>query len=841
MNVQFKVIRRSGDKAYILSEITGYDDCLPVVLSASTEEGLRIPSDAFPYCDVDDAAAVCDVIYDGALANHENQLPPLHTKNSAGVRFFVVVLPWLSSKRWELEFRAVDAHGNVITSCHKALDIERAKWTSRIGIKTNPSVGNAIEQLDGNFIHDRIRSRFIRAQRMGNQTLVSALVDMPYHEESVIEFDILDDKGHSLPLQPRIIEDSVNHVSAYGFFERRSMEVSVLLPEGVEGICLCATDTVGNIVPGFSMLSRQGLENLLEEFEKSTMSAYRDPSYQQWYKQKHQADVPTLLEQVSSRFEHAPLISIVCPLYQTPVHHVHDLVTCLMTQSYGRWELILVDADGDVPQDVIDIIEAMEADNIYLMDIDQSLSLGEKINVGISAAEGEFVGLMRASDSLSPDALFEYVRIINEFPDCDVAYCDSDTVDAEGKHSHPVFRPDFSPELLRSCNYIRDFLVFRNDFLIDIGMLNGNFSGALDYDLALRATEKARRVCHVRRVLYHRRYAVETANASLFSEFEQEMGRKALVEHCRRVGIEAEVLNASAPFHYHVRHVLIESPHVVIAIATKENPDLLQSCVRSIYSKSAYKNFEVVVVDAGSSDPCTFEMYKKLEQRYPTLSIRTWKHNFNYAAIANYVAHSTQGEFLFFLSDDTKVLSDDVLETMLGYFQMDNVGIVGAQQLYSDGTIEHAGLALGKHKAINPLSRYMAADWQGYLNRTVIAQNVTAVTGECMMVRRSVFDEVGGFTKEFTIAYSDVDFCLKAQELGYYTVYTPYARLGHFSGVSRLRIFSKEMRIKVNREAALLQYLWPRNFVEGDAYYNTSLDPDSPYYTLPCLEDKQIL
>lgn len=838
MNVQFKVIRRSGDKAYILSEITGYDDCLPVVLSASTEEGLRIPSDTFPYCDVDDATAVCDVIYDGALANHENQLPPLHTKNSAGVRFFVVVLPWLSAKRWELEFRAVDAHGNVITSCHKALDIERAKWTSRIGVRTNPTVGNAIEQLDGRFIHDRIRSRFIRAQKIGDQTLVSALVDMPYHEESVIEFDILDDKGHPLPLEPRIIEDSINHSSDFGSFERRSMEVSVLIPEKVEGVCLCATDTVGNIVPGFSMLSQQGLQELLTSFGDATMGAYHDASYHQWYKQHHQADVPTLLEQVSSRFDHAPLISIVCPLYQAPAHHIHDLVACLTTQSYGRWELILVDIGGNVTQDIVDAIESIEGDQIYLIDVDQSLSLGQKINRGISAAEGEYVGLMRACDSLSPDTLFEYVRVINEFPDCDVAYCDSDTVDAEGVHSHPIFRPDFSPELLRSCNYLRDFLVFRNDLLVDIGMLNDNFTGALDYELALRATEKARRVCHVRRVLYHRRYAVETSNASLFSEFEQEAGRKALVEHCRRMGIEAEVLNAPIPFHYHVRHVLVESPHVVIAIATQENPDLLLACIRSLYSKITYRNFEVVVVDVHSSDPHTLELYKTLEQRYPTLSVLTWDHNFNYAAIANYVARSTHGEFLFFLNDDTKILSDDLLETMLGYFQLENVGVVGAQQLYSDGTIEHAGLALGKQKIINPISRYMASDWQGYLNRTVIAQNVTAVTGECMMVKRSVFDEVGGFTKEFTIAYSDIDFCLKAQELGYYIVYTPYAKLSHFSGVSRIRVFSKQMRIKVNREAALLQYLWPRNFVEGDAYYNSNLDPDSPYYTLPRLEDK---
>ena len=831
MNVSFKTIRRSGDKAYVLSEISGYDERLPVILTASTEAGLRIPSDTFPYCDVEDHFALQQVLYDGALSNKDNALPNMHSHNSAGVRFFVIVLPWLSIRRWDLEFRAIDAAGTVVNSCRKLLDVRTTSLMSMAGQRTNPLAGDVIENLDGRFIHDRIHVSFLRAQEMGDQVLVSAQVEMPYHQESVIEFDFLGDNGQPLLIEPYIVEDSINHAADFGAFDRRYMVVSFLVESSHPQTCLCVTDTAGSIAPGFAMLGTLTLGHLLLDFGDETTSAYDDVSYHDWYVANHRADLPTLLEQVSSRFEYAPLFSVICPLHDTPVHHVYDLVSSFAQQSYGRWELIFVDMTGN-HDEVSAIIDDLAVDRAYVVNVDPTLTPEEMFNAGMAAAEGEFVGLIRACDKVAPDTLFEYVRKINEFPDCDVLYSDADTFDADDVHTAPVLRPDFSPELLRSYNYMRDFLVVRSSVLVEVGLLSSDFFGAADYELVLRVTERARRVCHVPRILCHRRFATTELDSALLSRFEQAAGRKALVAHCRRIGLTAEVLFSDIPCHYHVRHVLVETPPVTIVVTFEGNAEALLACVRSIYAKTPnYKNFDVMVVDVSGEEE-TAPVLQQLKDRYETLSVVSWGGPFNRARIANFAASKTQSEFLLFLKDDVRIVTEDALDTLLGYFQSEDVGVVGPKQLFVDGTIEHAGIVLGGSRVITPLSRFMPEDWRGYLDRARVAQNVTAVTGDCMMVRRSVFDEVGGFTDDFTFMYSDVDFCLKAREAGYYTVFTPYVCLSHSRSVSRVRNYSKELRTTIKREAAMLQYLWPRDFVEGDAFYNPNLDPDNSYFAL---------
>lgn len=831
MNVSFRTIRRSGDKLYVLSEISGYDAGLSVVLSASTETGAHIPTDAFPYCDIDDTLALQQVLSDGSLANHDLQFTLPHTKNSAGVRFFVVVLPWMDIRRWDLEFQAIDAQGDVIDACKKSLDARTTALMSMAGRTTNPEAGQLIEQLDGRYIHDRIHVRFLRAQEMDERVLVSALVELPYHDESEITFDFLDYYGQPLPIEPYIVEDSITHAVDYGMFERRFIVVSFYVDYARPQTCVCVTDEAGVVAPGFAMLGTHTLGNLLLDFSDRTTSAYADPTYHDWFMNHHRADVPVLLQQMASRFDYAPLFSVVCILAETPTHHVHDLINSLMQQSYGRWELILVNVGG-ADSELSDMVDSFGGERIFLMELDPSLSPEENFRAGTAAAEGDFVALMHASDKLAPDALFECVRLINEFPDCDVVYTDVDTISADGVHSHPVFRPDFSPELLRACNYIRDFVVLRASLLFEVGPFSYNLLPAADYDLALRATESARRVCHVRRIACHRRLATLVDDADITAE-QHEAGRKALVDHCRRVGINAEVMASDvAPSQYRVRHVLVDHPHVVIVVPSEDNAELLRSCVQSIYSKIHYRDFEVLVVDVASVNDETHACFRELEQRYETLSVVRWEEEFNRAKIANFAAERTEGDFLLFLNDDTRIITEDALDILLGYFQSPEVGVVGPKQLFIDGTVEHAGIVIGGSRTITPLFRYLPADAGGYLNRGLVAQNVTAVTGDCMMVRRSVLESVGGFTSDFSLSYSDVDFCLKAREQGFFTVFTPHVCLSHFHSVSRIRNYSKRIRTELKREAALLQSYWPKYFVEGDSFYNENLDPDSSYFAL---------
>lgn len=831
MNVTFKLMRRSGDKAYILSEITDYDKGLPVVLTATTENGLRIPSDVFPFVNEEDLLAMESAVFDTALAVRDGARAGVHAKNSPAVRFFVIVIPWLNVKRWVLDFRAITAEGKTQSFCVNSLEVDTFKWRNRLDIRRGKFQSEALERLSRSFIHDRIQVSFSRAIEEGNQLLVSAHVDLPYHEESSIEFDFLD--GYGRPIYPDyyVIEDSVTHGEDYGSFERRHLEVSIALPKSQAEVCVCATDTAGTIAPGFEMIGKKRLRELLDDFAKQTRTAFDDPHYDAWFRANQRADLPTLFEEVSVRFDHEPLISLVCILENAQHHHIHDVMNALRTQSYGKWELILVDISGE-DTTASSLIELFSDDRMYLVDVDPALSRTEKINAALYAAEGEYVGYLYAQDLISPNALFECVRTINEFPTCDLIYCDSDTIDVQLYHSHPVMRPDFSPELLRSFNYFGNFVIFSERLLEKVGLLDPVFEGALSYDLILRASEQARKICHIPRVLCHRRFASEIKEEQLFSVQAQEAGRKALVEHCKRVGLSVEVMNLGVPLRYRIRHVLVEMPKVSIVINSENSPEQIERCIKSIYQQINYANFEVVVITVGAVDAESKETYARLREQFSTFSTLEWTGDFNHARLANFAAEKLTGDYFFFITDDTRILTHDALQIMLGYFQDSRVGIVGPQKLFVDGTVDHAGLVVGGRHIVTTLSRFTPPTWRGYLDRNIVSHNVSAVAGDCMFISRKVFDEVGGFTEEFSIAYSDVDFCLKAQELGFYAVYTPYVALTHFRSVNRLRNYSQAFLVKRKREAALLQYLWPDYFVKGDGFYSANLDPNSPYYAL---------
>lgn len=831
MNVTFKIMRRSGDKAYILSEITDYDKGLPVVLSASTENGVRIPCDVFPFVDEDDVLAMEFALYDTALAVRDDLLASAHAKNSPALRFFVVVLPWLNVKRWVLEFRAITPEGKTQSFCVNGLEMDAFRWRNRLDIRRGAFQSEALEQLSKRFIHDRIQISFKRALDMGDRLLVSAALDMPYHEESDIAFDFLDGEGR--PFEPyfNVIEDSVTHASDFGSLERRNLELSISLPKAIGEMCVCATDTAGTIAPGFEVLSEKGAHALLEEFAEQTRTAYNDPAYDEWYRTHQRADLPTLFEQVSVRFKVEPLISIVCVLDHAQHHQIHDVMNAFRTQSYSKWELIFVDLEGD-DSFVSSLLEVFQDDRMYLVDVDPALSRPEKINAAFYAAEGSYISSLFAHDLLAPNALFECVRTINAFPTCELIYCDSDTVNVQGYHSHPILRSAYSPELLRSFNYLGNFVIYGVELLERIGLLDPAFEGALAYDLNLRACEQAQRVCHISRVLCHRHFASEMYEYQLHSPEDQEAGRKALVAHCKRVGISAEVLSLDIPFCYRIRHVLTETPKVSIVLNTVNNADVIERCVTSLYQQISYDNFEVVVVEVGKLDAHVKDTLARLRERFSTFRTLHYDGVFNHARLANFAVEQLSSEYFFFITDDTRILTPDALQTMLGYFQDEQVGIVGPQKLYLDATIEHAGLVVGGEHVITPISRYMLSDWNGYLDRCAVSRNVSAVAGECMFISKEVFDQVGGFTEDFSLAYSDVDFCLKARELGFYTVYTPYVKLTHSRSVNRMRNYSQAFLIKRTREAALIQYLWPDYFVKGDGFYNPNLDPNNPYFAL---------
>ena len=831
MDVSFKLMRRSNDRLFLLSEITHYDSQLPVVLRVTTDQGDLIPAETFPYVDLDNQVELENALENAAIVRHVDGGATIRSSASTGVRRFVVVLPWLKLRRVVLEFSAVDSDGTVVDSCKHKLDQEVVKWQARLNSATNAAGGEAIETLDGCFVHDRIQVDFQRIIALGEGELATAQVELPYFPESELEVSFFGAAGKRIDVEYHVIEDSISPAADSGVSLRRYLLISFEVPATQSQLCLCVGDRAGKVSLGFAVLGPDTVEEITDDMEWRTMSAYNDPSYDEWFKEEHRADVPTLLEQVSQRFGYEPLISVVCLLRDEPLHHLYDLLTSFRLQTYTNWELILVRlAETDNTAD--DIMANFESDErIYLLNVESDLSLAGKANAGLQAAEGDFVGFISADDKISPDALFEFVRKVNDHPDCEIVYCDTDTVDADGDHSQPMFLPDFSPELLHAYNYMRGLVLFRSSLAYEVGMFSEDPAVLPEYDFILRATEVAACVCHVPRVLCHRRFINRYDIFTLFTEERNEAGRKALVEHCKRVGINAEVLATGRPFQYRLRHFLAQDPPKIgVIIVSRGNTEMLDICVKNIYAKARYANFEVIVVDCDEQSAQDLGVF---EGRYDNLKVLRWEHPYSAASVANYTIENTDAAYYLFMDEETRMLSDDALEIMLGYFQSSRVGVVGAHQYFADGTIEHAGLVVGGSRAVTPLGRYMSPEWRGYQDRNVLACNVTAVSGSCMMISREVYDQVGGFTEDFTLMYADVDFCLKAAELGFLTVSTPYAEFSHFKSVKRARTYTMAMRLKIKREAALLQYFWPRNFTEGDAYYNRNLDQDSPYYALP--------
>lgn len=829
MNVQFRVTRRSGDKVYILSEITGYDKSLSVVLSATTDAGAQIPCYSFPYCNVAHPNEVAQVVSDAAAASRQLGFSG-HPRNSAEVRFFVIALPWLDIRRWELTFQAIDAEGDVVSECSKRIDVGSAAWNDRLNDFTDAERGNAIEMLDAAFMHDRIAVAFERAVENDDRVVVHARIDMPLVPGSRLDLSFHDVQGEPIDVAFQVIADTIEAEGDLGP-ARRVLTVSFETDRSNPGVCLTATDAAGLLAPGFAMADIRSLIELLGKTVASMSAADEDPSYDRWYKTRHRASLPTILEQASTRLAHRATFSFVVLYENNPSHHVYDLVWSFLSQSYGRWELILV-CRGTAPSSLSDVVDSAGDDRIFIVESAPEAPLSHLLQLGVDAAEGEFVGFVRASDKLSPDALFEFAMAVERNEETDVIYCDSDTYDAADTHSNPVFRPDFSPELLRSRPYIQDLLAIRTQLLDDMVPFDQLQQGAFHYDLVLRATEVARHVSHVPRVLCHLRFATLDLAFDEATENACEASRKALVDHCRRLGISAEVQRTDAPLCCRVRHVMKDTPKVSVVVPSLDNADRLRRCLTSLRDHTHYKDYEVVVLDGGSASE-TLEAYDRLAESMPQMRVVHIEDASNRAVFLNASLEQAQGQFVLFLHDDVRFVSADPIEGMLGFFQSEDVAAVGAKRLFADGTVEHAGLSVGGNGVAAPLFCGAPASWEGYQDRARVAQDVSAVSTDCMMVRRSAFEQVGGFPADLPRHFGGVDLCLRLQQAGSRVVFTPHVVVSHCLEPALPPSFDQREDTLYAAEAFLVKHRWPERFNgAGDPLVNANLDPDSPFMAL---------
>lgn len=555
--------------------------------------------------------------------------------------------------------------------------------------------------------------------------------------------------------------------------------------------------------------------------------------YSQWIL-KHLPSERELKAQRKEVFEYQPKISIVIPLYKTPEKYLDELIASIRAQSYENWELCLSDGSGaDSPLDsILDKYEALDS-RIRAVRNGQQLHIAENTNEAIRIATGDYIAFSDHDDLLTPNAMYEIVKAVNKNRDLEVLYSDEDKVSVGNKFMQPHMKPDFNIDLLRTVNYICHLFVVKKEMIDRVGMLRPEYDGAQDYDFIFRCIEETENIYHIPKVLYHWRFfegsTAENPESKLYAF---EAGKRAIEAHYKRVGINAEVIQGEYLGLYRTKYIRDYDPLVSIIIPNKDHIEDLDRCIQSIEEKSTYHNYEYVIVENNSTEEETFAYYKELEAKNPKAHVVYWDGEFNYSAINNFGATFAKGEYFLLLNNDVEVINEDWMEEMLGYCMREDVGIVGARLYYDDDTIQHAGVIVGFGGIAGHAFVQQKRGFTGYCHRIICAQDYSAVTAACMMVKKSVFEEVGGLTEELKVAFNDVDFCMKVRTAGKLVVYNPYVQLYHYESKSRGLEDTPEKVARFGSEVEYFAKRWPEILRDGDPYYSPNLTMDSQDFSL---------
>jgi len=528
------------------------------------------------------------------------------------------------------------------------------------------------------------------------------------------------------------------------------------------------------------------------------------------------------LSQEGEAFPKQAKISIITPLFNTQEQPLREMIGSVMAQTYGNWELCLAGSsdEGHESAGFISEICAQDA-RIKYRKLDKDFGVSENSNKAMEMASGDYIGMLDQNDILHPSALYEVMKAIcNE--DADFVYTDEADFSCDRVVSLKRHKPDFAIDTLRSCNYIGHFTVFHRNLLERAGKFRSAFDGSQDYDLILRYTDIATKVCHIPKLLYFQRerdkpgMPEETGAVSA--------AEKALKEHLEKRGVSARVEGKKEfPGLYRVRYELTERPMVSIIIPNRDKAPLLRKCISSITEKTTYDNYEIIVVENNSTKDATFAYYEELK-RHTNIRIVNWEgKGFNYSEVNNLGARNAKGKQLVFMNNDIMIITPDWIEEMLMYSQRSDVGVVGIKMYFPNGAIQHAGVVLGLGKVAGHIYLGAPHDAPGYMSKLQIVQDMSAVTAACFMIKRPVFEEAGLFDPEFHDSFNDLDLCLKVRKAGYLIVWTPYAEVYHAESKSRgYNTTLKRLRLS-DREADFFKAKWGNELARGDPYYNCNL------------------
>lgn len=556
-----------------------------------------------------------------------------------------------------------------------------------------------------------------------------------------------------------------------------------------------------------------------------------DVDYEQWY-ENHKALPEELEKQKNEKWKRKPLISIVVPVYNTPQVFLRQMIESVQNQSYSEWELCIGNASPE-NKEMKKILEEYKNDaRIKEVEIPENKGISQNTNRAMEIASGELIGLLDHDDLLAPNALYEIAKAVNEHPDAEVIYTDEDKVTTDLKeHFQPHLKPDFNLDLLRSNNYICHFFVASRDLIKRVGGFRPEFNGAQDYDLILCCTEQAKQIVHIPKILYHWRvHKASTADNPASKMYAFDAGKRAIEEHLVRCRTKGTVQHTKDLGFYRVKYEVCGEPLVSIIIPNKDQSEALKKCLDSIREKTSYRNYEIIIVENNSEEPETFAFYKKIAGE--KIKVVTWEGEFNYSAINNFGVRHARGDYLLLLNNDVEIINGDWLTEMLSHCQRKEVGIVGAKLYYPDNTIQHAGIIIGIGGVAGSVFVGLPRAFSGYLHKASIQLDLSAVTAACMLVKRSVFEQVGGLEEKLKVAFNDVDFCLRVREKGYLVVYDPYAELYHYESKTRGAEDTKEKIRRFQTEIEYMRSHWIGLLKKGDPYYNCNLSLTKWDYSL---------
>lgn len=538
--------------------------------------------------------------------------------------------------------------------------------------------------------------------------------------------------------------------------------------------------------------------------------------------------------------------SILVPLYNTPERFLREMIESVTAQTYGKWELCLADGSDDAHAFVGRICQEyrQKDSRIKYQKLAKNEGISGNTNECYKMATGNYIALFDHDDLLHPCVLFAYMQAICE-KDADYIYCDEATFKGNSIN-HMItlhFKPDFAPDNLLANNYICHFSVFARELLQGEELFRSQFDGSQDHDMILRLTAKAKHIVHVPRILYYWRSHKGSVASSIDAKtYAIDAAKGAVADHLTKIGyrnFEIESTRAFATI-FRIKYELTSRPLVSIIIPNKDHVDDLSRCVESIINLSTYDNYEIVIVE-NNSETAEIRTYYEEISRHPRVQVVEYKGDFNYSKINNFGVQYAKGEYLLLLNNDTEVITPDWMEELLMYAMRKDVGVVGAKLYYPDKTIQHAGIVigLGAHRTAGHTHYRIPEANVGYMGRLCYAQDVTAVTGACMMVSKALYEELGGLDESFTVALNDVDFCLRVREKGLLNIFTPFAELYHYESKSRGSDKKDERALRYQQESDRFRVKWADALAKGDPYYNPNFSLDHSDFTVNWKKAKQ--